>query len=57
VHTKLDIYVFYYYHWVDTSAGGLLVPNGIIHPLYGNFRLTGFITYTYCVLFTGRGRL
>jgi len=21
----------YYYHWVDTSAGGLLVPEGIIH--------------------------
>jgi hypothetical protein len=24
---------FYYYHWVDTSAGGLLVPDDIIHPV------------------------
>jgi len=23
------IYTFYYYHWVDTSAGGVLVPEGI----------------------------
>jgi hypothetical protein len=22
-----------YYHWVDTSAGGLLVPEGIIQPV------------------------
>jgi aryl-alcohol dehydrogenase-like predicted oxidoreductase len=24
---------FYYYHWVDTSAGGLLDPDGIIRPV------------------------
>jgi hypothetical protein len=30
---KLDIYVFYYYNCVDTSVGGLLVPEGIIHPV------------------------
>jgi len=24
---------FYYYHWVVTSAGGLLDPNGIIRPV------------------------
>ena len=24
---------FYYYHWVDTAAGGLLVPKGIIRPV------------------------
>ena len=29
VRTKNDI-CFYYYHWIDTSAGGLLVPEGII---------------------------
>ena len=23
----------YYYHWVDTSSGGLLVPEVIIHPV------------------------
>jgi hypothetical protein len=28
MRTKLDIY----YHWIDTSAGGLLVPDGVIHP-------------------------
>jgi hypothetical protein len=22
-----------FYHWVDTSAGGLLVLEGIVHPL------------------------
>ena len=33
VRTKLDIYVVVYYHWVDTSAGGLLVPQCIIHPM------------------------
>jgi hypothetical protein len=30
---------FYYYNWVDTSAGGLLVPDGIILPVvecFGN---------------------
>jgi len=24
---------FYYYHWIDTSAGGSLIPEGIIHPV------------------------
>jgi len=23
----------HYYHWVDTSDGGLLVPEGIIRPV------------------------
>jgi hypothetical protein len=23
----------YYYHWINTSAGGLLVPEGIIRPV------------------------
>jgi len=35
MRTKIDIYVFYYYHWVNTSAGGLLVPEGIIRPVVG----------------------
>ena len=31
MHTKLDIYVFFIsYHWVDTSAGGLL-PTKVLH--------------------------
>ena len=33
-HTKVDIYLrFYYYHWVDTSTGRLLVPEGINRPV------------------------
>lgn len=24
---------FYYYHWVDTPASELLVPEGIVHPI------------------------
>jgi hypothetical protein len=33
VHAKFDIYVFYIYCWVDTSAGGLLVHVDIIRPV------------------------
>ena len=33
---------FYYYHWIDTSAGGLLVPEGIIHPVF-SVSITGSI--------------
>jgi hypothetical protein len=34
VRTKCDIYVFfYYYHCIDTSACGLLVPEGITSPI------------------------
>ena len=38
---------FYYYHWVDTSAGGQLVPEGIIRPVVSASALTWFITYIY----------
>jgi hypothetical protein len=31
-----------YYHWVDTSAGGLLVPEGIIGPVVSE-SITGSI--------------
>jgi len=43
---------FYYYHWVDTSAGGLLVPEGIIHPIVGVSALTWLIKYmeTYSLI-------
>jgi hypothetical protein len=30
------------YHWVDTAAGGLLVPEGIIHPVV-SVSITGWI--------------
>ena len=37
---------FYYYHWVDTSAGGLFTPNGIIRSVVSDSALTWFITIT-----------
>jgi hypothetical protein len=36
-----------YYNWVDTSDGGLLVPDGIIRPLVSSSALTWFIIYVY----------
>ena len=39
--TKLDI-CFYYYNWVDTSAGGLLVPESVIFPVV-SVSITGLI--------------
>jgi hypothetical protein len=47
LHTKFDICIFHYYHWVDTSAGGLLVPEAIIHPVANASALTWFIRYIY----------
>jgi len=35
------------YHWVDTSDGGLLVPEEIIHPVVSVSVLTWFIRYIY----------
>ena len=37
----------YYYHWVDTSSGGLLVPEGITRPVVSASALTWFIRYIY----------
>jgi hypothetical protein len=34
-------------YWVDTSAGGLLVPNGIIRSVVSASALTRFIRYIY----------
>ena len=39
------ISTFYYHHWVDTSAGGLLVLEGIIPPVVSVSALTWFIIY------------
>jgi hypothetical protein len=37
VRIKTDISLFFenmfYCHWVDTSAGGILIPEGITHPV------------------------
>ena len=38
------------YHWVDTSAGGLLVPEGIISPVVNVSVLTWFIIYLHVLL-------
>ena len=40
VHNKTDIYHFFYHHWANTSAGGLLVPDGIILPVVSVLALT-----------------
>jgi hypothetical protein len=29
--------MFYYCHWVGAAVGGLLVPQGIIHPVVSVF--------------------
>jgi hypothetical protein len=43
---------FYYCHWIDTSAGGLLVPDDIILPLVSASAMTWFIRYTMYLLST-----
>ena len=40
---------FYYYHWVGTSADGLLVPD-IIRPVVNASAQTWFIRYIYILL-------
>jgi hypothetical protein len=35
------------YDWVNTSAGGILVPEGIIRPVVSASALTWFIRYIY----------
>ena len=37
----------HYYHWIDTSSGGLLVPDSIIHPVVSVLILTSFIGYIF----------
>ena len=39
----MNIVTFKIKHWVDTSAGGLLVPNGVIGSLVGVAGLTWFM--------------
>jgi hypothetical protein len=36
---------FYYYHWVDITGVGLLVPEGIIRPVVSAAALTWFNRY------------
>ena len=37
----------YIYYWVNTSAGGVLVPESIIRPVVSASALTWFIRYIY----------
>jgi hypothetical protein len=39
---------FYFYHWVDTSAGGLLVPDCIIRPVVSVSALIYIIRVAIC---------
>ena len=43
--TKFDIYVLYYYDWVDISDGELLVPKGILRSVVTASLLAWFIRY------------
>ena len=46
--SKASYYLrFYYSHWVDTSAGGLLVSEGIARSIVNATALLWFITYFY----------
>jgi hypothetical protein len=45
--TSLTLQAVHYYHWVETSAGGLLVPEGIIRPVVIDSALTWFSRYIY----------
>ena len=51
VHDKGAHYIWYlrfcYYHWIDSSAGGLSVTEGIIRPVVSASELTWFIIYIY----------
>ena len=41
--------MFYYYHWVDTSAGGQLVPEDIIRPVVNASALACCVTSTWSI--------
>lgn len=49
VSTKLDIYVFYHHHWVDTSADECVFPKGIIRPVSSVLALAWLIRYIFIV--------
>jgi hypothetical protein len=38
---------FSYYHWVDSPAGGLLVPEAIISPVVSDLAMIWFNRYMY----------
>jgi len=50
---KLDISVYFYYKWVDTSADRLLDPEGIIVPVVTVSALVWFITCRHIFFYWG----
>ena len=50
VRTKFEIYVFVPFHWVDTSAGELIVSEGIIRPVVG--ASAWLITYIFMEIYS-----
>ena len=44
---KIKYLRFSYYHWVDSSAGGLLVPEAIISPVVSDLAMIWFNRYMY----------
>jgi len=44
---KIRYLCFHYYNWDDTSVGGLLSSESIIHPGVSVPTLTWFIRYIY----------
>ena len=45
MHTNLRYLHLYYYHWVDTSGGGLLVPEVIVRHVVSVLVQKWFIRY------------
>ena len=43
----IEYLCFYCYHWIDDSAGGLLVPDGIIRPVISRLVQTWFMIYIH----------
>ena len=40
---------FYYYQWIDTCPGGLLIPKGLIRPVVRASALTWFSRYLFFI--------
>jgi hypothetical protein len=39
----------YNFHWIDASTGGLLVPEGLIHPIVSASAMIWFIRYIFFI--------
>lgn len=49
-HLKINRYVFHYFHLLDTSAGGLLVPGDLIHTVVSDSVYVWYLHFLYGVL-------